>query len=39
MKPMFTVHIGEYLVGDHIERAYPHWNVWALPRTPVLTSL
>ncbi len=28
MKPMFTVHIGEYLVGDYIERAYPRWNVW-----------
>lgn len=28
MKPIFTVHAGEYLVGDHIERAYPHWNVW-----------
>jgi hypothetical protein len=28
MKPMFTVHIGEYLVGDHIERAFPRWNVW-----------
>jgi len=28
MKPMFTVHVGEYLVGDHIERAYPRWNVW-----------
>jgi hypothetical protein len=28
MKPMFTVHVGEYLVGAHIERAYPRWNVW-----------
>jgi len=28
MKPMFTVHIGEYLVGDYIERAYARWNVW-----------
>lgn len=27
MKHMFTVHIGEYLVGDYIERAYPDWNV------------
>jgi hypothetical protein len=25
---MFTVHVGEYLVGEHIERAYPRWNVW-----------
>lgn len=28
MKPMFTVHVGEYLVGEHIERAFPRWNVW-----------
>ena len=28
MRPMFTVHVGEYLVGEHIERAYPRWNVW-----------
>lgn len=28
MKSMFTVHVGEYLVGEHIERAYPRWNVW-----------
>lgn len=28
MRPMFTVHVGEYLVGDHIERAFPRWNVW-----------
>jgi hypothetical protein len=28
MKPLFTVHAGEYLVGDHIERTYPGWNVW-----------
>jgi hypothetical protein len=28
MKPMSTVHVGEYLVGEHIERAYPRWNVW-----------
>jgi len=28
MKPMFTVHVGEYLVGEHIERAYPRWKVW-----------
>ncbi len=28
MKPLFTVHAGEYLVGAHIERTYPRWNVW-----------
>jgi hypothetical protein len=28
MRPMFTVHMGEYLVGEHIERAYPRWHVW-----------
>jgi hypothetical protein len=28
MKPMFTVHVGEYLVGDYIEYKYPQWNVW-----------
>ncbi len=28
MRPIFTVHAGEYLVGDYIERAYPRWNVW-----------
>src|ERR1035438_7594469 len=28
MKPLFTVHAGEYLVGAHIERTHPRWNVW-----------
>jgi len=28
MRPMFTVHVGEYLVGEYIERTYPRWNVW-----------
>lgn len=28
MKPLFTVHAGEYLVGEHIERTYPRWSVW-----------
>jgi hypothetical protein len=28
MKPLFTVHAGEYLVGSHIEARYPRWNVW-----------
>ncbi len=28
MKPMFTVHAGEYLVGTYIEHAYPRWRSW-----------
>ena len=28
MKPLFTIHAGEYLVGSHIEKCYPKWNVW-----------
>ncbi len=28
MKPLFTVHAGEYLVGAYVERIYPQWNVW-----------
>lgn len=28
MKPLFTVHAGEYLVGAYIEHTYPRWNVW-----------
>lgn len=28
MKPMFTVHVGEYLVGEYVERTFPRWNVW-----------
>ncbi|MFH1349535.1 MAG: hypothetical protein ABII26_01235 [Pseudomonadota bacterium] len=28
MKPLFTVHAGEYLTGAYIERTYPRWNVW-----------
>ena len=28
MKPLFTVHAGEYLVGAHIEHTHPDWNVW-----------
>ena len=28
MKPLFTVHAGEYLVGSHIEEKYRKWNVW-----------
>jgi len=28
MTPLFTIHAGEYRVGEHIERTYPQWNVW-----------
>jgi len=28
MKPLFTVHAGEYLVGEYIERNFSRWNVW-----------
>lgn len=28
MKPLFTVHAGEYLVGSYIEEHYPKWSVW-----------
>ena len=28
MKPIFSVHAGEYLVGTHIEENFKHLNVW-----------
>jgi len=28
MKPIFTVHAGEYLVGQYIEEEFKKWNVW-----------
>lgn len=28
MKPIFSVHAGEYLVATHIEEKYKHLNVW-----------
>ena len=28
MRPLFTVHAGEFLVGEHIERTFPSLNVW-----------
>ena len=28
MRPLFTVHAGEYLVGAHIERSFKGTNVW-----------
>ena len=32
MKPLFTVHAGEYLVGEYLERSYPKWHVWVPSR-------
>jgi hypothetical protein len=28
MRPLFTIHAGEYLVGSHIEASFPKLNVW-----------
>jgi hypothetical protein len=28
MKPLFTIHAGEYLVASHIEENFPRVNVW-----------
>jgi hypothetical protein len=28
MKPIFSVHAGEYLTGSHIEKKFRHVNVW-----------
>jgi hypothetical protein len=28
MKPLFTIHAGEYLVGEYIEQNHRRWNVW-----------
>ena len=28
MKPLFTIHAGEYLVGSHIESQFKDWQVW-----------
>lgn len=28
MKPIFTVHAGEYLVGDHLEKQFPDYEIW-----------
>lgn len=28
MKPLFTIHAGEYLVGTEIEKRYPNCEVW-----------
>ena len=32
MKPLFTVHAGEYLVGSYIEQQYKQVNVWVPSR-------
>jgi hypothetical protein len=32
MKPLFTVHAGEYLVGSYIEQRFRHVNVWTPSR-------
>ena len=28
MKPLFTIHAGEYLVGSYIEKKYSNWHLW-----------
>lgn len=28
MRPLFTVHAGEFLVGEYIERSFRNTNVW-----------
>jgi hypothetical protein len=28
MRPLFTVHAGEFLVGQHIESSFKDKNVW-----------
>jgi hypothetical protein len=28
MRPLFTLHAGEFLVGEYIERTFPSLNVW-----------
>jgi hypothetical protein len=28
VKPLFTTHAGEFVVGDYIERKFPRVNVW-----------
>ncbi len=32
MRALFTVHAGEYLVGDFIEHNFPHLDVWVPSR-------
>ena len=28
MRPLFTIHAGEYVVGEHIEKAFPSLDIW-----------
>lgn len=32
MKPIFTIHAGEYLTGEHVEREFPYLHVWVPTR-------
>jgi hypothetical protein len=32
MRPLFTIHAGEYLLGSHIEHSFPELNVWVPTR-------
>lgn len=32
MKPMFSIHAGEFLVGDHVESQFPQLRVWVPSR-------
>jgi hypothetical protein len=32
MRPIFTIHAGEYLVATHIERAFPQLQIWVPSR-------
>ena len=38
MKPIFTIHAGEYLVGAVLEKKCPDWEIW-LPSRDVGTDL
>jgi len=38
MKPIFTIHVGEYLVGSEIEKQLSDWEVW-LPSRDVGVDL
>jgi hypothetical protein len=28
MTPIFTIHAGEYLVGEYLQKKYPQWDLW-----------
>lgn len=28
MRPIFTIHAGEYLVANELERLFPHLRIW-----------